>query len=168
MGALLQLERFDLGAEKPAPAPVFAQSDLEAAFAEGFAQGRQEAEAQRLGQICSALAALSERLAAESAARAASAEDQLRAIAPLIGALLDGIIPAVARGRLEAAPSITSGCCACMIISAARSSAAGGAIGSSIGCGGTKGRSGASSPAMSSGISRCTGPGRSSIATRNA
>ena len=103
MGALLQLERFDLGAEKPAPPPVFAQSDLEAAFAEGLAQGRQEAEAQRLGQICGALAALSERLAAESAARAASAEDQLRAIAPLIGALLDGIIPAVARGRLEAA-----------------------------------------------------------------
>ena len=93
----------DAGAEKPAPPPVFAQSDLGAAFAEGLAQGRQEAEAQRLGQICGALAALSERLAAESAARAASAEDQLRAIAPLIGALLDGIIPAVARGRLEAA-----------------------------------------------------------------
>ena len=50
MGALLQLERFDLGAEKPAPPPVFAQSDLEAAFAEGLAQGRQEAEAQRLGE----------------------------------------------------------------------------------------------------------------------
>ena len=30
MGALLQLERFDLGAEKPAPPPVFAQSDQEA------------------------------------------------------------------------------------------------------------------------------------------
>ena len=48
MGALLQLERFDLGAEKAAPPPLFGHSDLDAAFARGLAQGRQEAEAARL------------------------------------------------------------------------------------------------------------------------
>ena len=53
MGALLQLERFDLGAEKPAPPPVFAQSDLEAAFAEGLAQG-----SGWLTEICPPLAKL--------------------------------------------------------------------------------------------------------------
>ena len=81
---------------------------------------------------------------------------------------MNSVSPAVSRGRLAAAPSITSGRSAARIIAAARSSAAGGATGSSIGCGGTSGRSGASSPAMSSGSSRCTGPGRSSMATRNA
>ena len=101
MGALLQLERFDLGAEKASPPPVFAQSDLEAAFADGLSQGRREAEALQLDQLCAALRGLSERLKAESAARLAAGEVQ--ALAPLIGALLDGIMPAVARARLEAA-----------------------------------------------------------------
>lgn len=103
MGALLQLERFDLETGRTAPPPVFAQADLDAAFAQGLAQGRQEAEAAQFDGLCGALATLSERLAAESAARAAFGEDQVRAIAPLVGALLDGIVPAVARARLEAA-----------------------------------------------------------------
>jgi hypothetical protein len=76
--------------------------------------------------------------------------------------------PVAKRGRLDAAPSITSGRCASRIIAAARARAAGGATGSSIGCGGTIAMSAAASPAISSGSSRCTGPGRSSIATRNA
>ncbi len=54
------------------------------------------------------------------------------------------------------------------IIAGARSSAAGCAIGMSIGCCCKGGRSGACSPAMSSGSSRCTGPGRSCCATRKA
>lgn len=103
MGALLQLERFDMGAEKAAPVPVFAQADLDAAFAQGLARGRQEAKAAQFDALCGALAALSERLAAEGAARAASGENQVRAIAPLIGALLDGVMPTVARARLESA-----------------------------------------------------------------
>ena len=76
--------------------------------------------------------------------------------------------PVVERGRLAAAPSITSGRSAPRIISAARSSAARCATGISIGCGGIGGMSAHSSPAMSSGNSRCTGPGRSCCATRNA
>lgn len=103
MGALLQLERFDRGAEKLPLSPVFSQSDLDAAFAEGLAQGRQEVEALLIGQLCAALNGLSGQLEAESAARLAAGEGQVRALAPLIRALLDGIMPAVARARLEAA-----------------------------------------------------------------
>ena len=73
--------------------------------------------------------------------------------------------PAASRGRLAPAPSITSGRFASRIIAAARSRAEAGATGRSIACGGTSGTSGPSSPAMSSGSSRWTGPGRSSIAT---
>lgn len=77
-------------------------------------------------------------------------------------------IPWVDRGRLVAAPIITSGRFAAEIISAARSSAPRWATGISIGWIGITGTAGTSSPAMSSGSSRCTGPGRSSIATRKA
>src|SRR6478752_3862890 len=71
-------------------------------------------------------------------------------------------------GRLVAAPSMISGFFAFRISSAARSRAAGCATGMSTGCGGMSGTGPVSSPATSSGSSRCTGPGRSSIATRNA
>ena len=102
MGALLQLERFDLAPAASAPLAVYAQSDLDEAFAEGLAQGRRQVEAQQVAQLCAALAGLSERLDAERAARAAAGAAEVHAIAPLIGALLDGLIPAVARARLEA------------------------------------------------------------------
>ena len=101
MGALLQLERFDLGAAKAAPPPLFRQSDLDAAFAQGLAQGRQEAEAARLDQLLAALAGLSERLDDESTARVADGEKQVGAMAPLVEALLEGVMPAIARARLE-------------------------------------------------------------------
>ena len=48
-------------------------------------------------------AALSGRLAAEQADRAAAGEGQGRALAPLVGALLEAITPLAARTRLEAA-----------------------------------------------------------------
>ena len=74
------------------------------------------------------------------------------------------------RGRLPPAPIMISGRLAARIISAARSRAAGCATGRSIGCTGTIGASAGSisSAATSSGSSRCTGPGRSSMATRKA
>ena len=71
-------------------------------------------------------------------------------------------------GREAAAPSMISGRSAFRIIAAARSSALRVATGISIGCTGIGSSSGARSPAMSSGSSSSTGPGRSSIATRNA
>jgi alcohol dehydrogenase class IV len=78
------------------------------------------------------------------------------------------VLPQVLRFNLPAAESMMSGRFAARIISAARSSATRCATGISIGWIWTIGIAATSSPAMSSGSSRCTGPGRSSIATRNA
>ena len=72
--------------------------------------------------------------------------------------------PAVERGRLQAAPSMISGRSAASIMLAARSRAARCATGSSIGCTRTIGTASVISPAMSSGSSSSTGPGRSSVA----
>lgn len=101
MGALLQLERFDHGPEEPPPA-LYLQADLDAAFQRGLAEGRADAGAQQAGALCAALDALSAQLAADRAERSASATAALRATAPLIGALLEGVVPAAARARLEA------------------------------------------------------------------
>lgn len=102
MGALLQLERFDRGPAEAPPA-VFAQADLEAAFARGLDEGRRQAEARQVGVLCDAVTGLSLRLDAEREARSAAGVAAVGAIAPLIEALLDGILPAVARARLQAA-----------------------------------------------------------------
>jgi hypothetical protein len=103
MGAVLQLERFDPAPEiTPVPA-AFDQSDLEAAWEGGLAEGRRQAEAQQASQLQDAIQALNARLDAEHAARIEAGAGQVRAIAPLIGALLDGVMPTVARARLEAA-----------------------------------------------------------------
>ena len=74
----------------------------------------------------------------------------------------------VSRGRLAAAPSMISGFLAARIISAARSSAAADATGSSTGWGGMIAGASTTSEAMSSGSSSSTGPGRSSMQTRKA
>lgn len=102
MGALLQLERFDRPPVEVPPA-VFAQADLDAAFDRGLAEGQRRAKARQVGALCDALSGLARRLQAEHEARAAAGMAEVRAIAPLIEALLDGILPAVARARLQAA-----------------------------------------------------------------
>ena len=102
MGALLQLERFDRVSVEIPPA-VFMQADLEAAFERGVIEGERRESARNAGALCAAMAGLSERLDAEQAARAAAGRAEVMAIAPLIDALLDGIIPAIARARLQAA-----------------------------------------------------------------
>lgn len=124
MGALLQLERFDR-VPLEAPPPVFDQSDLDAAFERGLAEGRHEAEARQAGALCAALSALSGRLDAEREARRGEGAAAVRALAPLIEALLDGIIPAVARARLQAA----------LLEELLRLSAAGPPLGARIRCG---------------------------------
>lgn len=102
MGAVLQLERFD---REPVEAPpaVFAQADLDAAFERGLTEGRGQAEARQVSVLCDAIAQLSRQLDAERDARSAAGAAGVRTIAPLIEALLDGILPAVARARLQAA-----------------------------------------------------------------
>ncbi|MBB1490309.1 MULTISPECIES: hypothetical protein [unclassified Paracoccus (in: a-proteobacteria)] len=102
MGAVLQLERFDREPVEPLPA-VFAQTDLDAAFARGLDEGRGLTEARQVAALCDAVDGLSRRLDAEQAARGAAGASDVRRIAPLIEALLDAVVPAVARARLQGA-----------------------------------------------------------------
>jgi len=102
MGAVLQLERFGRTADEAPPA-IFAQADLDAAFERGRAEGRQQTQEWQKSELRDTLAGLSRQLEAEHAARVAMGAGGVMAIAPLIEALLDGIIPAVARARLQAA-----------------------------------------------------------------
>lgn len=98
MGAVLQLERFDH--EAPA-APDFRQAELDAAFAEGLAEGLCRAEAQRVDRLCEVLAGLSASLESGRVLRAQSQAEQVRALAPLLDALFEQLLPAVARIRLR-------------------------------------------------------------------
>lgn len=102
MGAVLQLERFDREPVEPLPA-VFAQADLDAAFARGLDEGRRLAEARQVAALRDAVDGLSRRLDAEQAARGAGDATEVKRVAPLIEALLDGVVPAVARARLQGA-----------------------------------------------------------------
>lgn len=102
MGAVLRLESFD-PAEPPPPPLLHSAEELQDAYLRGVMAGREQAFAEQIGPMRSALEGvaaditrLGESLAETGAARA-------RALDPLIGALLDGILPAVARARLEAA-----------------------------------------------------------------
>lgn len=98
MGAVLQLERFDRDA---LVSPVFRQAELDAAFAEGVAEGLRRAETQRADRLCEMLAGLSASLETGRALRAQSQAEQIRALAPLLDALFDQLLPAVARIRLR-------------------------------------------------------------------
>ena len=102
MGAVLQLERFDRAAIAPPP-PVFTAQDLDDAHARGLAQGRVEAETAQADRVCAALAGVSAALDRQAGGLAAAGAAQAQALGPLVAALLDGVMPAVARARLEAA-----------------------------------------------------------------
>lgn len=99
MGAVLQLERFDRDALSATP--LFRQAELDAAFADGLAEGLRRAESQRADRLCEELAGLSVSLETGRALRAQSQAEQIRAFAPLLDALFDQLLPAVARIRLR-------------------------------------------------------------------
>ncbi|HHY01837.1 MAG TPA: hypothetical protein GX686_03080 [Paracoccus sp.] len=101
MGAVLKLERFDHGVRSASP--MFGQVQLDAAFADGVAEGLRQAEARRSDQLCAVLTELSTNLESGRAMRAQSQVGQIRAMAPLLDAMFDQLIPAVARLRLREA-----------------------------------------------------------------
>lgn len=103
MGAVLQLERFDRGGLAAPPPPTFTAEDVADAHARGVAEGRLAAKAAQTDSICAALAELSKQLDQEVRCRAEAAPGQAQALGSLVAALLDGVMPAVARARLEAA-----------------------------------------------------------------
>lgn len=102
MGAVLQLERFDLRASPPEPPPP-ASADLDAAFARGLAAGRDEARALQLDRLSAALDDLSSQLGVAAARDRQDRDAATVALRPLFAALLDGVMPQIAQARLEAA-----------------------------------------------------------------
>lgn len=102
MGAVLQLERFDR-AGPPPPPPLHTAEELQDAYAAGVMAGRAEAEAETGDALRAALSTLSRQVQALEAALADERTARARSLAPLIGALLDGVLPALARARLESA-----------------------------------------------------------------
>lgn len=99
MGTVLQLERFDHDALSAAP--VFRQAELDAAFADGVAEGLRRAETQQSDRLCEVLAGLATSLETGRAQRGQSQAAQIRALAPLLDALFDQVIPVMARIRLR-------------------------------------------------------------------
>lgn len=102
MGAVLRLERFD-PAEAPAPAELHTAEELQDAYAQGVIAGREQAFAEQIDRMRLALEGVSAEMAGLRAALADTGGDRARALAPLVDALLDGVLPAVARARLESA-----------------------------------------------------------------
>ncbi|SEH97276.1 hypothetical protein SAMN04488075_1995 [Paracoccus alkenifer] len=99
MGAILQLERFDRGGRSASP--MFRQAQLDAAFADGVAEGLRQAEAMRSDQLGAVLTELSANLESGRAMHAQSQVAQMLAMAPLLDAMLEQLTPVVARARLR-------------------------------------------------------------------
>lgn len=97
--ALLRLERFDEPAP-PAPAARFGPQDLQAAFERGMQQGRDEARDEQAERLCRELAGLQATLSEQAADQILQRARALAAMRPLLEALFDGILLAVAQGRL--------------------------------------------------------------------
>ncbi|ARJ68925.1 hypothetical protein [Paracoccus contaminans] len=101
MGAALQLERFDPPPPAPLPA-LHSAEELQDAYLHGMIAGREQVMAEQAGQMQAALSAISAELADLHAALAEGGRAHARALEPLVSALLEGLLPAAARARLQA------------------------------------------------------------------
>lgn len=102
MGAVLQLERFD-PIDPPLPPALHSAEELQDAYAQGMIAGREQAYAEQVEQMRSALIAVSTEMNGLRGTLVEAGGARAGALAPLIAALLDGVLPAVARARLESA-----------------------------------------------------------------
>lgn len=103
MGAVLQLERFDRF-EPPLPEiRHFTQADIDVAREEGHAAGMAAAERGAAEELTAALTDLGARLDRAAQDAAEDSTRAVRALGPVLAALIDGIMPQLARARLESA-----------------------------------------------------------------
>ena len=103
MGAVLQLERFDRP-EALLPEPRhFTQADLDAAWAEGHAAGTASAQDAAADQLTAAIAGLGAQLEGATQHSLAETGRAVVALGPVVSALIEGIMPELARARLESA-----------------------------------------------------------------
>lgn len=100
--AVLKLESFDRRPQ-PAPQASFTRADLDAAFAEGEAQGRLAADAAARTDLAARLAALEASVLDRTARRAEMMGEAIAALGPVLDAFADGALPVLARARMQAA-----------------------------------------------------------------
>lgn len=102
MPVLLQLERFQR--VMPAPSsPTYTAEDVAAAREAGRAEAEELLREDALTVLCRGLADAAELLRQTEAERAAARIEAAQTVAPLIGALLEGVLPTVTALRLQAA-----------------------------------------------------------------
>lgn len=99
---VLQLESFDRHALR-VPAARFSQADLDAAYVHGEATGIRAATDAQIAQTCAALQEFSARVAAAEQDRAAARAQAISDLAPLLEALAEGALPALAQARMQSA-----------------------------------------------------------------
>lgn len=99
---VLRLESFDQRARCVSVAQ-FSQADLDAAYESGEAAGAHAASDSQMARTCAALQEFSACVAAAEQDRAAARASVLSELAPLLNALADGVLPALALARMQSA-----------------------------------------------------------------
>lgn len=100
---ILRLESFDRPAPPAAMCPQLTADDLDQAYQRGRADGRSEAAATTEARLASLFADALAIARAQQADMAAQARRAQTAAGPVIEALLNGVMPALVRARLQAA-----------------------------------------------------------------
>lgn len=100
---LVQLERFDRVRADAMPVARFEAADLEAAYARGLSDGAGAARDEAAERLMVALAETRAALARSEADRADARRVAVQSLAPVLDALVTGVLPTVARARLQAA-----------------------------------------------------------------
>ena len=97
--AVIKLESFS--AARRQPEPSFDRADLEAARAEGLAQGLARRDSEQLQGLRAGLDRLAQAMVDDAARRHAIRSEAVAALAPVLSAILDALTPAAASQRLE-------------------------------------------------------------------
>lgn len=99
--AVIKLESFSSAHRQAGPA--FDSSDLEAARAEGLAQGLAQRDSEQIRALRAGLDRLSEAMVDDDARRSQVRAEAVAGLAPVLSAILDALTPAAASQRLEQA-----------------------------------------------------------------
>ncbi|PZO67289.1 MAG: hypothetical protein DI498_02805 [Paracoccus denitrificans] len=99
---ILHLENF-AGIDRTASLSRFSLHDVDRAYRRGFDDCSLQTRAQDAAAVCAALTEFSADLDRARSDKTRARAEAVEAIAPMIDALVTGAVPAVARGRMQAA-----------------------------------------------------------------
>lgn len=101
--AVIKLESFTASLPGKRGGAGFTRDDLDLAYADGLADGRSQRQDEDVQSLRSGLERLAEALAADEARRAALREEAVQALAPVLSAILDMLVPSAQSRRMEEA-----------------------------------------------------------------